>query len=262
MTRINPYKKFNGIHIPEGITKIPISKLSHGAKICYGRLARYAGKNGLCFPGIKTLAKEIGVGERATDDYLRELKKIGLIESRRRGLGKSNIYYFLDHDVLKDTLTRELEDADNYVVNMHNTTDKESHNKENQNQESKIEINPNGLSPLGPDPIQESGFVTREEMERDIKEIIMAYRSKVSKSYKPHITSETSGLIEIALESFPKEYILKAINNYSFNEWHMLRTAKYGINWFFKYDYENDTFENLETAYCLQSEDDYYGYPD
>lgn len=260
MTRINLYKKFNGIHIPEGICRIPIGKLSHGAKMCYGRLARYAGKDSLCFPGIKTIAKEIGVSRRAADDYLKELKNFGLIESRRRGLGKSNIYYFLDHGALEDTLTRELEDADNQVTNAHNTTDKESHNNENQKQEGKIGLNPIGLSSGEPNQIQENGYPTRQEMDKEIKEIIMAYRSKVSKSYKPQLTSETTGLIECALEEHSKEYILEAIHKYGCNGWHMQRTARFGINWFFKYDYHTETFENLETAYCLVDTDDYNGY--
>lgn len=260
MTRINPYKKFNGIHIPEGISKVPISQLSHGAKMCYGRLARYAGKNGVCFPGIKTLAKEIGVCRRAVDDYMKELKDFRLIESRRRGLGKSNLYYFLDNDVLRDALTCELENADKQVVDIHNTTDKESHTNESQNEEGKLEINPNGFSSSEQDQIQENGYPTREEMDRDIKEIIMAYRLKVSKSYAPQLTSETTGLIEWALSDyFNKNYILEAINRYSGNGWHMEHTAQYGINWFFKYDYGSKNFENVETAYCL-IENEYYGY--
>lgn len=251
MARINPYKKFNGIHIPEGITKVPISQLSHGAKMCYGRLARYAGKNGVCFPGIKTLAREIGVCRRAVDDYLKELKDFGLIESSRRGLGKSNLYYFLDNDVLRDALTCELENADTQVVDTHNTTDKESHSKESNIKESQIVSNPSGLiRELTPIEVSELG--DRNKIDENIKEIIMAYRLKVSKSYPPQITSETTSLIKMALKEFTIEQILEGIDRYSKHTWWMEHTAQHGINWYFKYSYSLNEFVYLNDFLYLE----------
>lgn len=44
----NPYGMFSGIWIPESLLKY--SALSPSAKLLYGRLARFAGENGRCFP--------------------------------------------------------------------------------------------------------------------------------------------------------------------------------------------------------------------
>ena len=38
--------------------------VSAGAKLAYGRLARYAGQDGNCYPAVVTLGAEIGVGSR------------------------------------------------------------------------------------------------------------------------------------------------------------------------------------------------------
>lgn len=231
MKRINPYKKFNGIHIPEGITKIPISVLSHGAKICYGRLARYAGKDGVCFPKIRTLAVEIGVKRRAIDSYLKELRDLGLIQTERRGLSMSNKYFFLEHEVLRNAGIDALVSADIDSGELQEGADnKEGHIKENQIKEGPLSINPGGLAPQIPSKIVDG----RTKLLNDTKEIIMAYTTKVSKSYKPQYTSETPGLIKLALERLTKEQLLDGIDRYSRHTWWMEHTAQHGINWYFK----------------------------
>ncbi|MEK7089137.1 MAG: helix-turn-helix domain-containing protein [Patescibacteria group bacterium] len=246
MIRINPYKKFNGIHIPEGITKVPISKLSHGAKICYGRLARYAGANGLCLPRIKTLAEEIGVKRRAVDSYIKELKDFGLIETQRRGLNKSNKYYFLDHSVLRDALTNALISADTDVADApFGTNNKESHIKENQSKDSQLYINPDGLF-IKSIPLSKAELGVKDKLEKDIKEIIMVYRYKVSKSYPPQMTATTTGLIKLALKNYTKEQLLEGIDRYSKHTWWMEHTAQHGIDWYFSNEDHLEDFQYLE----------------
>jgi len=58
----NPFRLFTGIFIPESLVRSNL--VSPGAKMAYGRLARYAGQDGRCFPAVETLGQEIGVGER------------------------------------------------------------------------------------------------------------------------------------------------------------------------------------------------------
>jgi hypothetical protein len=98
----NPYKKFNGILIPEGIVRK--QKLSFGAKIVYGRLCRYAGASGRCFPAVETLAKEIGVHKRQARRYLKELEKQKFIRRVERVFPDqkqmTNSYVFLRHPCL------------------------------------------------------------------------------------------------------------------------------------------------------------------
>ena len=58
--------------------------VSPGAKMAYGRLVRYGGQDGRCFPAVETLGQEIGVGERQAQRYLSELEREKLIRRRSR----------------------------------------------------------------------------------------------------------------------------------------------------------------------------------
>src|SRR5262245_43236467 len=73
------------------------SDLSLGGKVCYGVLARFAGKNGECWPTMQTIGKRIGVSDRQAKSYVAELVASGFITRHRRGIGRSNRYRFLPH---------------------------------------------------------------------------------------------------------------------------------------------------------------------
>ena len=99
--RINPWRMFTGAMVPNWLLSRP--EISHGAKLTYARLAQHAGKEGRCFPKQDTLADELGTSERSVRDYLRELAKARLVKMVRRGLAKSNLYFFLDHPWIQDS---------------------------------------------------------------------------------------------------------------------------------------------------------------
>src|ERR1035438_6145751 len=95
----NPYKLFNGSFISEHISRY--RGLSPGAKLIYGRLYRYAGEDGIAFPGIPTLAQETGLGETQARGYIKELELARFIQVDREnrhygkgGSGGSNRYVF------------------------------------------------------------------------------------------------------------------------------------------------------------------------
>ena len=92
----NPYKKFVGSFIPNWL--LCRKEVSQGAKLCFARLAQYAGRDGLAFPMMETLAKELGVSRQQISTYLNQLEKYKLVKRKRIGLGKSNTYYFLEHE--------------------------------------------------------------------------------------------------------------------------------------------------------------------
>jgi Helix-turn-helix domain len=98
-----PYRLFTGIFIPEALVR---SKLvSPGAKMAYGRLARYAGQDGRCFPAVSKLAAEIGIGARQAQKYLAELEKAKLIRRRTRFSDRaqaSSAFEFLWHPLFQD----------------------------------------------------------------------------------------------------------------------------------------------------------------
>jgi hypothetical protein len=95
--RYSPRMKFYGAMIPNWLLRR--TDISHGAKLCFGRLMQFAGRNDHCFPDQETLAEEVGVSVRTIQEYLAELESKPYIESQRRGRG--NVYYFVKHPDIK-----------------------------------------------------------------------------------------------------------------------------------------------------------------
>lgn len=92
---------FTGLFIPEGLARWPW--FSAGAKLAWGRLARYAGVDGQCYPTMKTLGAEIGVGERQAQKYVAELEQAILIRRVSRFARRaqtSNAFEFLWHELI------------------------------------------------------------------------------------------------------------------------------------------------------------------
>ena len=115
----NPYRMFRFLPVPEALARISVAILSQGAKLCYGRLARYAGQDGRCYPSLKTLAAELGASRAQAKRYLRELQRFGLIRiaGRRSKFGDSdtNEVFFLWHPVLEPSPSGEVAgDADTH----------------------------------------------------------------------------------------------------------------------------------------------------
>ena len=69
--------------------------LSAEAKLLYAHLIGYAYEKDQCFPGYGTLCADMGKSEKTVRNFMRELEAIGLLEQKRRGLGKTNIYILL-----------------------------------------------------------------------------------------------------------------------------------------------------------------------
>jgi hypothetical protein len=80
-----------------GFTAVPnllfaLKGLSHGARLTYVLLLKYAWQKGSCFPGVETLGADLGVERKSVMRYTHELQNNGLITIKRRGLGKTNVY--------------------------------------------------------------------------------------------------------------------------------------------------------------------------
>ena len=85
----------------QGFTQIPNyvfkdKRLSFGARVTYGVLLSYAWQEGSCFPGQEKIAETLGAVRKTVHLFLQELRKAGYVDWKRRGLGKTNIYYILD----------------------------------------------------------------------------------------------------------------------------------------------------------------------
>lgn len=67
-------------------------EISIGAKLTYAMLLKYAREMDECFPGQDRLAKDMGNGMRSVVRYISELEAVGLIDVKRRGQGRPNLY--------------------------------------------------------------------------------------------------------------------------------------------------------------------------
>jgi hypothetical protein len=129
--RFNPFRLFHGVFIPEGLVRA--RGISPGAKLAYGRLVRYAGQNGNCYPSVDSLAAEIGVGERQAQKYLANLERAKLIRrvSRFSGGGQtSNTFEFLWHSIFEEGVNDDSPRGVNEGSPKESHSSKESHSKE------------------------------------------------------------------------------------------------------------------------------------
>ena len=95
----NPWKVFGDvILVPSAI--LPLRNISSGAKITYGRLLRYAGRDGRCYPAVRTLADALGTSARQMRRYLGELEAEKFIQ-RVPGKGTTNSFVFLWHSTFE-----------------------------------------------------------------------------------------------------------------------------------------------------------------
>lgn len=76
--------------------------LSHTAKLIYGRLVYYGGKDGACYPTVATLAEELSITPRQARRCLEELEKGRFIKRNYRGR-TSTFYTFLWHETFDNT---------------------------------------------------------------------------------------------------------------------------------------------------------------
>ena len=76
--------------IPNTILRNPA--LSLQSRHLYSLLLSYAWQDNECFPGQARLATDAGCSERQVQNLLGHLIAAGLITTRRRGLGKTNVY--------------------------------------------------------------------------------------------------------------------------------------------------------------------------
>jgi biotin operon repressor len=81
----------------QGFTQVPNvvlrnPRLSMGAKLAYAVLLSYAWQDKSCFPGQARMARDMGCIEKSVRKYLQELQAGGIIDVKRRGQGKTNLY--------------------------------------------------------------------------------------------------------------------------------------------------------------------------
>jgi len=102
--------------------------LSPGAKLTYGVLCRFAGRDGDCRPSARTIAERLGVSERQAKSYVSELVRAGYIERERGDRRGPNNYYFLWRP---EFAAFELEGKDSSPRDGKDSSPEENHIREN-----------------------------------------------------------------------------------------------------------------------------------
>src|SRR5712691_5509762 len=80
-----------------GFTQVPNFILRDGtrglgAKVAYSKFLHFAWNNDSCFPGQDRLAHHMGMSVSRVNEFIKELEAAGLVEIKRRGQGKTNLY--------------------------------------------------------------------------------------------------------------------------------------------------------------------------
>jgi hypothetical protein len=81
--------------IPNYIFGLPISS---NAKLIYMALLSYAWTNNSCYPGLATLCKDVSLTDKPVTKAIGELCEALLLEVKRRGQGKTNLYILKEFD--------------------------------------------------------------------------------------------------------------------------------------------------------------------
>lgn len=94
----NPITQAGHVTIPNVV--VLDDRLSLGAKMTYGYLKHLAWRtrNGTVESALVTLCRDLAISENTARGYLRELSELGLVETKRRGLGLPNLYIVHDPD--------------------------------------------------------------------------------------------------------------------------------------------------------------------
>jgi len=138
-SRFNPYKRYNGIYIPDGIYQCQL--LTPLSKLVYGRLLRYAGKNGRAYPKQETIAEELCVSRSGVIKAIRQLVENDFIEVEKgsRLKHESDSYFFLENEYTGECKKETSECAQSThreVDKVHTVTIEESQYEESQGEET------------------------------------------------------------------------------------------------------------------------------
>ena len=90
---------WQGSFVPNWLMRRP--EVAPSAKLVYGRLCQYAGRDGIAYPALDTLAAEVGVTRRHVCRIINDLETLGLIQrkqqTRDNGASSTNIFSFIKH---------------------------------------------------------------------------------------------------------------------------------------------------------------------
>lgn len=90
LATLDPVAKGGFTQVPNFILRD--GSLTLGAKVAYSMFLHFAWNNDSCFPGQDRLAYHMGMSVASVNNYIKELERASLVEIKRRGQGKTNLY--------------------------------------------------------------------------------------------------------------------------------------------------------------------------
>lgn len=127
--------------------------LTMQAKYLYGLLKSFAWQDATTYPGVKTLCGAAGVSKDTLSKYLSELVERGLIEVKRRGQGKTNLYIFKRIRPNPDGDTGSHQESD---TSRSPDGDPSRHNEDAVNEDSVTALRGGAVAPAGKDKRQQT----------------------------------------------------------------------------------------------------------
>jgi len=80
----------NFVRLPHNLLRL--NKISMQARLVWAALYSYGWKNNPIFPGMDTVADDMGCSKKTLLKYRKELEEVGLLRVKRQGLNKPNKY--------------------------------------------------------------------------------------------------------------------------------------------------------------------------
>ncbi|HEX8068972.1 MAG TPA: helix-turn-helix domain-containing protein [Pyrinomonadaceae bacterium] len=130
--------------------------ISSNAKLIYMALLSYAWTNQACYPGLAKLCKDVSLSDKPVTKGIEELCRASLLEVKRRGLGKTNLYVIKDFTPTADGGTSSSESRIG-----------ESPNPESENLRIKDRRNAEARIGDAPTPESENLRITKKRFEKD-----------------------------------------------------------------------------------------------
>ena len=94
-----------------GFTSIPNyifgMQISSNAKLIYMALLSYAWTNQSCYPGLATLCRDVSLSDKTVTKAITELCEASLLEVKRRGQGKTNLYILKEFEAAESQNRRK-----------------------------------------------------------------------------------------------------------------------------------------------------------
>jgi hypothetical protein len=141
--------------IPNYIFGLPISS---NAKLIYMALLSYAWTNRACYPGLAKLCTDVSLSDKPVTKAIEELSNASLLEVKRRGQGKTNLY------ILKDFVFKQ------EAQNGSESRIGESPNQESENLQIKNRTSSGSRNGASPALKSEKRRIPNKRIEKDTEE--------------------------------------------------------------------------------------------